>query len=42
VDADIAPEPRMKAIQNFSPSRPVGVLKLRCTIDAARTRGLTA
>ena len=26
VDADIAPKPRMKAIQNFSPSHPVGVL----------------
>jgi len=42
MDANIAPKPRMKAIQNFSPSCPVGVLKLRCTIAVARTRALTA
>ena len=38
MDANIAPKPRMKAIQNFSPSRPVGVLKLRCTTPTDRTR----
>src|SRR3974377_1102777 len=42
VNADFAPKPRMKAIQNFSPSRPVGVLKLRCTTRTDPTRAFRA
>jgi hypothetical protein len=38
VDDDVAPEPGMKSIQNFSANNPVGVLKLSCTIIAARIR----
>jgi hypothetical protein len=41
VDDDVAPEPGMKSIQNFSANNPVGVLKLSCTTGDDRIRALT-
>jgi hypothetical protein len=42
MDVDDPPRPRMKTVRNFALLGPVGVLKLRSTIAAARIRALTA